>query len=55
MADLWLLCGIAIIAIALIAVIGGSGPKTSSLDRVYARRDQRLGQATPSDAGPLTG
>ena len=47
---LWILCGVALAAMALISVLFGSGARTRSLDDVYARRDQRLGQGTSSGA-----
>ena len=49
---LWILCGVALVAMTLVAMLFGSGARTRSLDDIYARRDQRLGlrTASPADA-----
>lgn len=47
---LWILCGVALVAMALISLLFGSAARTRSLDDVYARRAQRLG-AVPAETG----
>ncbi len=46
MDTLWLMCGIAVVAVGLIMMIGGSNSK--SLDDVYARRAQARRDETPA-------